>query len=77
MVRPEPLPLFPEPLPFQRPRIPGFAYGDRVRFASPTAPGRIARGKVLAGLPHSNTVVVRADGIDAILTLKPEELLPA
>ena len=63
------LPLFPEPLPFRRPRIPGFDVGDLVRFG----PLLERKGRVIATLPHFNALVLRSDD-HRIVEIEPQRV---
>lgn len=69
-MRPAPLPLFPDPLPFQRPRIAGWAVGDRVAFPDARAKSLERKGRVIAMLPHFNCLVLRSDD-DHIVEIDP------
>jgi hypothetical protein len=59
-MRAAPLPLFPEPLPFQRPSIAGWKVDDRVAFG-PALPGLERRGRVITMLPSFDLLVIRTD----------------
>lgn len=72
-MRPEPVPLFPEPLPFARPCIPGFAKGCRVAIADPRARDLQRRGVVVVTLPHFNAVVIAMDD-GALVEIAPERV---
>jgi hypothetical protein len=66
--------LFPAPLPFKRPSIPGFAIGDRVAFGPPFR-GQEVRGRVIAMLPGANLLVIRTDAPrDSIADVNPERV---
>ena len=56
-----PAPLFHDTLPFQRPRIAGFARGDRVEIPDPKSRTLARRGYVSVTLPHFNEVVIKCD----------------
>jgi len=71
-MRPATLPLFPEPLPFMRPHIAGWAKDDVVLFADPKSPSLQRKGRVLTSLPHFNVLVLRAENPTAIVEISPE-----
>lgn len=71
-LRAQPLPLFPEPLPFMRPHIAGWAKDDVVLFPDPKSPSLQRRGRVLTSLPHFNVLVLRAENPSAIVEIAPE-----
>lgn len=71
-MRPLEPPLFPQPLPFQRPQIAGWPIGASVAFPDPKAPSLERKGRVIATLPGFNALVLRCVGPAAIVEIAPE-----
>jgi hypothetical protein len=73
-MRPQALPLFDPPPKFKRRNIPGFDYGDKVRWTKPKAPSRALSGKVLGFTQHCTRILIRTSDTH-LITLSPDEVI--